>query len=284
MKITVLEETSFLGNRLCALLKKHGIGEVDLLKVSRLDHGNHLYLLKDSALLIIDLDHPESDALQLIKRIKENHETKGIQIVTLSQSSDVMLLKQVIAAGCSDFIVKPFDDQVFIERVFKALGKSTLGNQDFVKDLYTLENQENHEHNLKWHKGYEIGVFDIDKEHQDIINHFETLYQLMIEGKGHAYYLNLLSFLGEYVNTHFAHEEAFQQKIKYPNYLEHKGIHDEFKLKVMQMIQENETHNSEEGDRVTNADLIHLNLFIKDWLIHHILIEDKKIGEFIGTK
>ena len=31
-------------------------------------------------------------------------------------------------------------------------------------------------------------------------------------------------------------------------------------------------------------DLIHINLFIKDWLIHHILITDKKIKIFINEK
>ncbi len=284
MKITILEETNFLGNRLSTLLKKYGLDHVDLMKISRLDHSNNFYLLRETSLLIVDLDHPESDPLQLIKRIKENNDYKNMQIITLSKSSDVMMLKKVIAAGCADFIVKPFNDQVFIERVFKVLGKNTLGNEAFVKDLYVLEQQESHEQSLKWHKGYEIGIFEIDIEHQDIINHFETLYQLMIEGKGHAYYASLLSFLGDYVNTHFAHEEAFQQKIGYPHFNEHKAIHDEFRLKVQQIINENETHNSKEGDRVTNADLIHLNLIIKDWLIHHILIEDKKIGEFIGTK
>lgn len=286
MKITILEETSYLSNRLSALLKKHGINEVNLLKVSRLDHGNNQFLLSDTTLLIVDLDHQESDALQLISKIKGNSDNRNMRIVTMSQSSDVILLKRVLQAGCTDFIVKPFNDQVFIERVFKALGKVTLGNDAYVKDVYALENHQIQDYNMKWHQGYEIGIFDIDKEHQGIIDHFETLYQLMVEGKGHAYYPKLLSFLADYVNTHFAHEEAFQQKIQYPLYQEHKALHDDFRQKVIQIINEHTVGNEHTvlEQVVSNNDLIYLNLIIKDWLIHHILIEDKKIGEFIGTK
>ena len=95
--------------------------------------------------------------------------------------------------------------------------------------------------------------------------------------------LEILNYLGNYVNTHFAHEEAFHQKVKYPYSKEHKAMHEGFKRKVLNAINQNETRDNREIG-VSNTDLIRLNLFIKEWLMHHILIEDRKLGEFIGTK
>ena len=96
----------------------------------------------------------------------------------------------------------------------------------------------------------------------------------MKEGKGHEYYNELLIFLDSYVNTHFSHEEVLHDELNYVDMEEHKRIHDGFRDKVKLLIKQHE--NSE----ITNLDLIEMNLFVKNWLFNHIMVEDKKFGEF----
>lgn len=131
---------------------------------------------------------------------------------------------------------------------------------------------------LIWNSDFEIGVEAIDEEHRGIIKQYEKLYLLMKEGKGHDHFQELLSFLETYIYDHFEHEEHLQQEIDFDRFTEHKGYHDEFKAQVKKIIK---THKNKVA---SNSDLININLFIKDWLINHILIEDKKIGAFIASK
>ncbi len=131
---------------------------------------------------------------------------------------------------------------------------------------------------FSWQKDYEIGVDEIDLEHKSIIDNYEKLYHYMITGKGHDYYDEMVQFLEKYVNEHFVHEELFQKSINYDQMAEHAEHHRLFKEKVFGIIA-----NQKEKE-VTNMDLVRINLFLKDWLLHHILVEDAKIGIFLGKK
>jgi hemerythrin len=100
----------------------------------------------------------------------------------------------------------------------------------------------------------------------------------MHKGQGHKYYDELLAFLDKYIDNHFVNEEKFQEEIDYPDLEEHKKLHEEFKKTILAI---EEKHKNKE---VSDKDLIEINLTIKEWLVEHILIEDRKIGEFVKEK
>lgn len=128
---------------------------------------------------------------------------------------------------------------------------------------------------LKWCKEFEVGIKKIDDEHKSIVEHFEVLYDKIRDGHGTQYYSELLDFLKMYVDSHFHNEEMLQQEIGYTGLETHKAIHEKFKKQVYELIDKSEKL------QISNVDLIHLSLFIKEWLIHHILVEDKKVGLFL---
>ncbi|MCT4631583.1 MAG: bacteriohemerythrin [Firmicutes bacterium] len=125
--------------------------------------------------------------------------------------------------------------------------------------------------------GYETGIERIDKEHKEIIDAFEELYNRMHRGEGHNYYDDLLEFLDKYVDEHFKNEEDLQEEIDYPDIEEHKNIHKSFRDTILSI---EEKHKNKE---VTNKDLIEINLMIKEWLVNHILVEDKKLAGYIKS-
>jgi hemerythrin len=127
---------------------------------------------------------------------------------------------------------------------------------------------------LTWIEDFRIGIDTIDDEHKQIIDQFELLYQSMHSGKGHDLYEEILAFLDGYVENHFIHEETFQAEIGYPQMDEHKALHAFFRDKIKKLKVKNQ------GKEVTNHDLIEINLMIKNWLVNHILVEDKKLGAF----
>ncbi len=128
-----------------------------------------------------------------------------------------------------------------------------------------------------WRKDYTIGIEQIDKEHKLIIDHFDKLYELMKDGKGHEYYDELLTFLVSYIDTHLSNEEKYHEEINYPEKKEHLALHRVFTDKIRSIIEAKDEGN------VTDGDLININLFIKKWWIHHILVEDMKVANYIHT-
>lgn len=126
---------------------------------------------------------------------------------------------------------------------------------------------------IEWNEKLLIGIEVIDQEHKEIIEEFNKLYQQMRQGKGHDYYRDMIDYLKNYVEKHLSHEEAYQDEIMYPDYEQHKALHDAFRNKVHELSQKN-------LDSVSDKELIELNLFIKNWLLHHIMKVDIALGDF----
>lgn len=274
VNVAIVQSTEFLKIRLAKIVKTSGFSYTDVNAVNLKNTYNYDPFFEKSNLIVFDLDNKKLDILEIVKGIRGSQATKDIPIIILSSQADFKLLKSAIVAGCNDFITKPFSAEKFLEKMYK-----NASNVPFtvLENTYIDEEVDVMPENVKfeWSEDFELGLSEIDEEHSKIVENFEKLYTYMKEGKGHEYYLELVEFLNNYVENHFSHEEEFQKSIGYDKIGEHKIIHDEFKLKVKEIIDSSKTHE------INNMDLIKLNLFIKDWLINHILIEDKKIADFV---
>jgi len=96
-------------------------------------------------------------------------------------------------------------------------------------------------------------------------------------GKGQDEVSNLLTFLAEYVRSHFEMEEQLQIAYDYPDYLTHKEQHNEF----IRNFRKLEDQLNAKG--ATNALLIQANVTLVDWLIRHFTWTDKDLANFLHT-
>lgn len=276
-RLVIIEDVEVLKLRLEKALEDNGIKGFETIGNHQVRTIRSNLVFKEASLVIIDLDNQDLDLNNTVKSIREHSFQKNIPIMALSGNSDLTTLNKAIALGCADFILKPFTNETFIRKVVLNLAQ-IHPSQVKLGDEMTVQHEEEGIHMLKWNTAFEIGVQSIDDDHKSIIEHFEKLYLLMKSGHGHAYYPEFLAFLEDYVETHFEREEALQREIEYDGYDQHLQFHNEFKMKVKELIL---AHGKEVA---TNSDLIKINLFIKDWLIHHILLADYKIGLFIKNK
>jgi hemerythrin len=129
----------------------------------------------------------------------------------------------------------------------------------FTKDLLT---------------GHEL----IDNQHKEIFARLETFWQAAREGKGKDEVCSALSFLREYVITHFAEEEKFQIQNAYPDYEKHKFQHDNFKVQVNDLVK-----RIQKGGANYSIAVDTLNLML-EWVITHIKDSDKKVVLFSRAK
>jgi hemerythrin len=129
----------------------------------------------------------------------------------------------------------------------------------------------------EWNASLETGNINIDNQHKELFRRFDSLMEACNQRKGKEEVCNVLSFLGDYVRTHFAMEEELQVSHNYPYYQAHKEQHDGF-------IRELE--NLEQQFNVEGATLslvIQTNQTVTSWLINHINVKDKDLAAYLRT-
>ena len=72
-------------------------------------------------MILMDIEMPEMDGKEVVRRIKENNDWLNIPVVFLTADSNPMTEAECLDCGADDFIVKPFVPDVMKSRVAKVL-------------------------------------------------------------------------------------------------------------------------------------------------------------------
>jgi CheY-like chemotaxis protein len=72
-------------------------------------------------LALIDINMPQINGIQLINIIRKQGEYSRIPLIVVSAMTDQKSLVQSIKAGAQDFVVKPIDKKILIEKICKHL-------------------------------------------------------------------------------------------------------------------------------------------------------------------
>ena len=128
---------------------------------------------------------------------------------------------------------------------------------------------------IQWRESLSIGVEEIDRQHKELLQHFDRLLTACEEGQGKLELKNLLDFLSRYVVTHFGDEEAIQLHHNYPGYEAHRKEHDSFVARIRKLQDE----IGQEGVAVYHV--IETNNLLFKWLINHISKVDKELGRYL---
>jgi len=129
---------------------------------------------------------------------------------------------------------------------------------------------------FKWCEDLSVGIDEIDQDHRRLITCLDNLFTACSAGQGPVVLKDILACLMQYTREHFSHEEDVMRRVGYPGLDEHREMHIELVSELDDIIDEFTISNSHELSNKTLQ-------FLEDWLTHHILIEDKKIGKYIGA-
>lgn len=123
-KVLIGDDTPELGLRWAGALKDDG-----LFAITRRSNGKLLYdavVNEKPEYLIIDAKMPEMDAAELLAQLNHRQERPPTTIVVANHSTP-QLEKEVMDAGASYFIVKPFAPSVLVKKI-RALMSFRAGN------------------------------------------------------------------------------------------------------------------------------------------------------------
>jgi PleD family two-component response regulator len=81
-------------------------------------------------LLLLDILMPDMDGWETFNRIKAISTLQDVPIVFLTSLTDTTEEKRAFELGAADYITKPYDKDVLLDRVKKILEKSTKNNEE----------------------------------------------------------------------------------------------------------------------------------------------------------
>lgn len=125
-----------------------------------------------------------------------------------------------------------------------------------------------------WKDVYELGIPAIDQQHKklfDIANEIDALLNNELITDKYDPIVAIIEELRAYTIEHFQAEESHMLATKYPKFLSHKVLHNDF-IEKMNSIDFGKIDNEQ------NAYLKEILKFVIAWLVEHILKEDKLIS------
>ncbi len=129
---------------------------------------------------------------------------------------------------------------------------------------------------ITWGPRLETGIKDIDIQHKELVRMINELHKAMKTGAGVQKSGAVLDSLAEYTVGHFSHEEKLFNKYQYPEYREHKKIHETLVSTVVDFQTQFKA-----GQASLSVDLMN---FLSQWLKDHIMKCDMKYVPFFKSK
>ncbi|MHC6202970.1 bacteriohemerythrin [Breznakiellaceae bacterium SP9] len=130
---------------------------------------------------------------------------------------------------------------------------------------------------VTWSNTFSVGVKIIDEQHKGLLDLVNDMFNHCVgnEAAEHAYFRTIIDSTVDYVRVHFATEEKIMLATKFSGFQEHKAKHDSFVLKVL-----------DESSRFNDGhpfNLISFTRFLKDWLLTHVAVSDKRYFEYFKS-
>ena len=127
---------------------------------------------------------------------------------------------------------------------------------------------------------FKTGIELVDDEHRTLFEIIKETNDLICAEHLHDKYdkiMELLAKLKDYTEFHFHDEEMLMERIGYPGLEAQKHAHAAFVERLVDI----DLNTLDEIDNDQQSYLLDLINFLISWLTNHILVSDKKIGEYV---
>ena len=129
---------------------------------------------------------------------------------------------------------------------------------------------------VSWSESYATGIEKIDNQHKELMKLTNELYRACLSGKDNANsaFKEAMRRMVEYVRFHFSDEQKLLERVKYPDYIEHKRQHDTLVMNILEAVKE-----FEKGNKFVPNSFVRT---LKDWVFGHIAVLDKTYAFYIN--
>ena len=129
---------------------------------------------------------------------------------------------------------------------------------------------------IEWSDKFSVGVKLFDDQHRQLVGMINKLIDTPGLRTNSAIVTEMLAAMIEYATTHFESEEQLMKEHDYPGLERQRTEHSEFIAKTAEFCAEGRM----QVDGIPESILIYL----REWWINHILIDDMRYKQFFDDK
>lgn len=129
---------------------------------------------------------------------------------------------------------------------------------------------------VQWDQSYSNGIQSFDDQHKRMFELINNLHVAIKEKRAKEAVGETMNGLLDYTRTHFAAEEMVMRSHGYPEFEEHKKLHQQLVAEVNELYL-----RFDSGEPVLTVELIG---FLVNWLKTHIQDTDRRYGPFLIGK
>ncbi|MDF2558141.1 MAG: response regulator [Bacillales bacterium] len=145
-KIIIIQDSVLMQNRIAQALEKGGYTNFVTFSSATAIARNPRGYLFDVDLIILDIYLPGITGIELAKILNETEKNYDIPIVFITSCNDSKTIAEAIRTGAADYIIKPFDDKILVEKVKTILSKSNSNtNRSYDAEDFKLVIHLEHE-------------------------------------------------------------------------------------------------------------------------------------------
>ena len=120
---------------------------------------------------------------------------------------------------------------------------------------------------IQWQPAFDLGDETIDSQHRELVRILNETYEMMLSYARLPLFLGKIAELKSYVVEHFTYEEKLMESIAYPRLISHRKLHREFVKELIEL-----EGKIRKGKKSASAEVF---IFLRDWLIEHIQVQDR---------
>ena len=127
---------------------------------------------------------------------------------------------------------------------------------------------------IEWDEGMSVGVESMDQDHKILLLLINEINDAINNDSTHLLIKSIFEKLEKYIKEHFSKEELLMQQCNYENLEEHKKEHLKFISKIPEL--KKQLLDTDSVEVAQNA-----YLFLVDWLMQHIIVDDMSYAQTI---
>lgn len=126
---------------------------------------------------------------------------------------------------------------------------------------------------FEWSDIYPLGIADLDEQHKHLVDAINDLHKAIENKNDRDILAKHLQAIVDHARHHYNYEENILETRGYPEYKQHKDVHDKMVVHVVDVLKGFLDGKNELSQDFTG--------FLKKWLSDHILRVDRKFVPYL---
>jgi DNA-binding response OmpR family regulator len=120
LKIAVIDDATMIRDLIKKFIRQN-FPDADIYDANNGQTGMAMLQRQSIDLILCDWEMPEMDGEELLTWVREQDNLKNVPFIMVTSRGDKEFVVKAIQSGVSDYLVKPFNNKQFLEKVYKAL-------------------------------------------------------------------------------------------------------------------------------------------------------------------